>query len=140
VGRALVFARNVDDPVTDADIDAAARYWAGYKLAGLLTKNAWIHGHRCVAAKDCPGGNVWARLDDIVDLTADYVRNGLPGTGDDDVPLTPEDVQKIAKAVWEHRLNNLVSDTQSPARALLSDTHRNTEQLLDRTEPPAPVA
>jgi hypothetical protein len=78
-GRALVFARNLADPVTNDDVDAAARYWAGHKLCGLLTKSARLHGHRCCSSKDCPGNRVWVRMDDIQDLTATYVRTGLPG-------------------------------------------------------------
>jgi hypothetical protein len=74
--RACCFARNVGDPVTDADVDAAARWAAAGKLTGMVDKAARWHGHRCVAWKDCPGDRVWARLDDLADLTADYVKRG----------------------------------------------------------------
>lgn len=74
--RACCLARNVDDPVTDADVNAAARWAAAGKLAGMVSFNARWHGHRCVSTKNCPGDKGWARLDDIADLTADYVRQG----------------------------------------------------------------
>jgi N-acetylmuramoyl-L-alanine amidase len=86
--RALALARNTDDPVTDADVDAAARWGAGYKLAGMVASSARWHGHRCVSAKSCPGDKAWTRIDDVADLTATYLRNGLPQPEDDD--MTPE--------------------------------------------------
>lgn len=81
--RACCFARNVLDPVTDADIDAAAQWAAAGKLAGLVDRDARWHGHRCVSDKDCPGGLVWARMGDLSDLTADYVRRGHIGRDED---------------------------------------------------------
>jgi hypothetical protein len=139
--RACVAPQMPDDPCTDAQVDAFARWGAGNKLAGFVTRDARWHGHRCFAAKDCPGGRVWARLDDIQDLTADYVRDGLPGTGDD-MPLTPGEIQQVAeaaaRAVWEYRLGNLNAGTEVESGKLVSDIHRNTEDL--QTEPPEPVA
>lgn len=75
--RAIALARNVDDPVTDADVDAIARWCAAGRLAGMVRTDARIHGHRCVSGKDCPGSKAWALMADIRDLTADYVREGL---------------------------------------------------------------
>lgn len=89
--RAVALARNVDDPVTAADVRAAARWGAALKLAGLVKAGARWHGHRCVSSKSCPGNIGFALLDDISDLTADHVRNGLdtggvmlPSHGDND--------------------------------------------------------
>jgi hypothetical protein len=150
--RACVAPQMVGDECTDAQVNAFARWGAGLKLAGFVTRDARWHGHRCFAAKACPGGNVWGRLDDIQDQTADYVRDGLPGTGDDDVPLTPEDIEKVARAVWEAERANLVNDVQVETGKLLSATHRNTYELREQVallrqavadlqpEPPAPVA
>jgi len=80
--RACVAPQMPGDPCTDAQVDAFARFGAGLKRAGQVTLDARWHGHRCFAAKDCPSAQVWARLEDIQDLTADYVRNGLPGEDD----------------------------------------------------------
>jgi hypothetical protein len=85
--RALALARNTGDPVTDADVQAAARWGAGYKLAGLVHPAARWHGHRCVSAKSCPGDKAWTRIDDVADLTATYLRTGLPGAEEDDVTV-----------------------------------------------------
>lgn len=43
--RALALARNIGDPVTAADIDAAARWAAAYKLAGMASMDARWHRH-----------------------------------------------------------------------------------------------
>jgi hypothetical protein len=81
--RAVSFAGNVGDTFTDADMRAAARWGAAYKLAGLVTRDASWHGHRCAKAKACPGDKAFNRLDEIVELTEDFVRNGL----EDDVTV-----------------------------------------------------
>jgi N-acetylmuramoyl-L-alanine amidase len=94
--RALALARNTDDPVTDADVDAAARWGAGYKLAGMVTGSARWHGHRCVSAKSCPGDRAWTRIDDVADLTATYLRNGLPGTTPEPPPPPKPEPRKAA--------------------------------------------
>ena len=101
-GRACCLARNIDDAVTDADVIAAARWGAAGKLAGLVDDGARWHGHRCVAAKDCPGGRGWVRLDDIADLTADYVRRGHVALEDDDMQL--DDRISLVDSAGERKL------------------------------------
>jgi hypothetical protein len=109
--RALGLARNVGDPVTDVDVRQAARWAAGYKLAGLAAKDARWQGHRCVAAKKCPGDKGFARLPDIQDLTTDYVREGL-----DDMPTAEE----VAAAVWAYQVPNVVKGGTLSASSLLA--------------------
>ena len=75
--RAVSFAGGVGDTFTDADVRAAARWGAAYKLAGLVTRDARWHGHRCAKAKACPGDKAFNRLGEVVELTEDFVRNGL---------------------------------------------------------------
>lgn len=77
--RAIVAPQMPGDRCTDAQVDAFARWGAGLKLAGFAKASARWHGHRCYAAKDCPSAQVWARLDEVQDLTADYVRAGNVG-------------------------------------------------------------
>jgi hypothetical protein len=89
--RAVVFPQQTSDPVTDAQVHGSARWAAAHILSGLAVTGARWHGHRCVSAKSCPGDRAWARMDDIADLTATYVRNGLPG---DD--MTPEESAQLA--------------------------------------------
>jgi hypothetical protein len=75
--RAYVYAANVDDPVSDAVIHEIAQQIAADMLAGFVEFDAPIHGHRCVAWKDCPGGRMFARLDEVAALVKHYVRDGF---------------------------------------------------------------
>jgi hypothetical protein len=120
--RALALARNVDDAVTDADVRAAARWGAAVKLAGYVTRDARWHGHRCVSAKSCPGDKGWARLDDIADLTADYVRDGLPG---DD--MTPEE------HAWLETVHRRIGPVTDPHAGDSIGIDTALERLLRRT-------
>jgi hypothetical protein len=140
--RAIVLARNVDDPVTDADVRAAARWGAAVKLANFVTRDARWHGHRCVSAKSCPGDRGWARLDDIADLTATYVRNGLPGEEDD---MTPEEHNWL-EALYQ-RTHNVIDPADNTSIQIDSAIHRiltvarRTETALEdhASQPPTDV-
>lgn len=48
----------------------------------------------------------------------------LSGGGDDDMALTPEDLNKIADAVWFRLITHPVTGTQRGAQALLADAVR----------------
>lgn len=96
--RALCLPQQPGDPVTDVQIDAAARWAAAQIRAGLAKPTARWHGHRDVANKDCPGAGGWARIPELNKLTAQYVRTGLKPntpTGGDDMALTDADVYKF---------------------------------------------
>jgi hypothetical protein len=96
--RALVAPQMPGDPCTDAQVTSFARWGAALKLAGFATSAARWHGHRCFAAKDCPSNEVWLRLDDIADLTADYVRAGHVGGGSpEEDDMTPEQLLAALK-------------------------------------------
>lgn len=98
--RALVLPQQVDDPVTDEQLDVAARWAAAQIRSGLAKPSARWHGHRCVTAKDCPGGRAFARIPELQRLTDHYVKHGL---GDTDM-LTDEDIARIRDAVWNDAL------------------------------------
>lgn len=102
--RAVVFPQRETDPVTDAQVHGSAQWAAALILAALAEPGARWHGHRCVAAKDCPGDPAWARMGDIEDLTADYVRTGLPGTQPEPTPKGNPDMILVKQAntdrVW----------------------------------------
>lgn len=83
--RAYAICQNVDHTVTDAELDSAARSIAADMLAGFVSRSAAIHGHRCVSAKDCPGGKMWARMAELRRLVTHYVSTGFnpkPVTGE----------------------------------------------------------
>lgn len=133
--HALCLPQQVDDPVTDKQIDAAARWAAAQVRAGGLTSpSARWHGHRCVTAKGCPGETAYERIPELQRLTDRYVRDGLK---EDDV-LNPEDKkwieQTVTKAVEQVKLDvgkkNEWSDDRF-AEAVLTKLNR-IEQALTK--------
>lgn len=98
--RALVLPQQVDDPVTDEQLHAAARWAAAQIRAGLARRDARWHGHRCVTAKACPGQTAYDRIDELQTLTDHYVKNGL------DMALTDQDIDRIRDAVWNDKIEN----------------------------------
>lgn len=80
--RALCLPQQVDDEVTDEQIDAAARWAAAQIRAGLAIRGARWHGHRCVSAKACPGDKAFARIAELQALTEHYVKHGLVANGE----------------------------------------------------------
>jgi hypothetical protein len=89
--RALVLPQDVGDPVTDAQIDSAARWAAAQILSGLALPSARWHGHRCVTNKACPGDRAFTRIPELQALTNHYVKAGLH------MNITPEDRAAIVK-------------------------------------------
>lgn len=89
-GRAIVVPQMCGDQVTDLQVRQMARWGAAQKLCGYATAGARWHGHRCVAAKACPCDQMWTRMDDLADLTADLVRQGHVEDG-----MTPEQEAKL---------------------------------------------
>lgn len=74
--RAYVICQNVDDDVTLAELDALAQSMAADRLAGLVSLNARIHGHRCVSSKSCPGDKMWQLMSDLKVRIDRYVKQG----------------------------------------------------------------
>jgi len=104
--RAMVLPQNVQHPVTDAQVDSAARWAAAQKRAGYVTRDAIWHGHRCVAAKSCPGDKGWARIHEIVAWTEHYTVHGLsPEPQEDDV--TPAELDERF-AYWLPRFGDVL--------------------------------
>lgn len=97
--RALCLPQQVDDPVTDAQLDAAARWAAAQIHAGLAELDARWHGHRCVTAKGCPGQLAFDRIDELQALTEHYVTNGLQEN-----TVTPENIEQIVDALLARKI------------------------------------
>jgi hypothetical protein len=77
VVRAYAICQNVGDTVTDAEVDSLARTIAADIRAGMVVRGADIHGHRCVAPKDCPAAKMWAQMSKLNSLVNHYVANGF---------------------------------------------------------------
>jgi hypothetical protein len=84
IARALVLPQMDTDPVTDLQIDAAARWGAALIRAGEAVPDARWYGHRDVTRKGCPGDPGYARLHELNDLTHHYA------AGDDDMGATEQ--------------------------------------------------
>ncbi|HXH77330.1 peptidoglycan recognition protein family protein [Nocardioides sp.] len=110
--RALCLPQQVDDPVTDAQIDAAARWAAVQIRAGLAAPWARWHGHRCVTAKDCPGGRAFDRINELQALTEHYVKNGL-----EDI-VTKDEMNQVADMVVDKLLAAEVGEDRTVKAAL----------------------
>lgn len=91
VVRAYAICQNINDPVTDAQLDSLARTIAADMLAGFVRRDAQIHGHRCVAWKDCPAAKMWARMAELRRLVSHYVSTGLTTPKPPITPAIPED-------------------------------------------------
>jgi hypothetical protein len=107
--RALCLPQMHTVPVTDAQVENAARWAARLITTGLATRDARWHGHRCVAWKDCPGNPAWKRLPEIQRSTDLMVKKPAaqpkPKPAQPTIPaveephvITPEDIAAIAKA------------------------------------------
>lgn len=78
--RALALVQNVQDVVTDAQIDSAARWGAALRRSGEAIANARWYGHRDVTAKSCPGDIAYARLAELNHLTDYYAAQPVKPT------------------------------------------------------------
>ncbi len=63
--RAIALARMDDDPVTDDDVEAAAKWGAWLISTGQAIPTAKWHGHRDVAWKTCPGNQGYSLIPQI---------------------------------------------------------------------------
>ncbi|HEY5987351.1 MAG TPA: N-acetylmuramoyl-L-alanine amidase [Streptosporangiaceae bacterium] len=108
--RALALCQMLDDPVHDAQIDAAARWGAACIRAGEVKPGARWHGHRDVTNKDCPGAKAYALIPKLQALTEHYVAHGL----EEDMPLTQADADLIANTMV-NRLLTLVDGSKRSA-------------------------
>lgn len=125
--RALVLPQQVHDPVTDEQLDAAARWAAAQIRSGLARPDARWHGHRCVTAKACPGQTAYDRIDELQTLTDHYAQNGL------DMALTDQDIDRIAKAVLAAEI---ADDGRTVKKALrqASKAAGMEDRIADRVE------
>jgi hypothetical protein len=122
-GRAYVICQNVDDVVTDRQLDSLARCIAADRLAGFVRLDARIHGHRCCSSKSCPGNRMWARMGELAALVAHYLRVGLggqtPAPEEDDMPYTEDQLEQIVKNAIDAMKNDLTQNAANGvARAL----------------------
>ncbi len=122
-GYALALMQNVDDAVTDEQVDLAARVFAARELTGWVEYGAPILPHRKFAWKACPGWRAMRRLRRIRRLKDRYVKNGLPGT-------TQEDTMLSVKQIWRRQIPRL----KMPAQKVLRKIFKRTGKLIRRLD------
>lgn len=72
-GYALAIMQNVNDEVSDIQVEVIARVFAARELSGWVKKGAPVYPHRKFAAKACPGDKAVARLPEIIRLKNEFV-------------------------------------------------------------------
>lgn len=141
-GRAYVICQNVNDSVTDAQVDSLARCMAADRLAGFVKKSARIHGHRCCSSKSCPGNKMWSRMHELNEKINYYVRNGLGTAPKPPTPPTPkpppEDEMKLGivseygstQFVFIDLNNNVQKISEGTFRSMKANTASYEYRLL----------
>lgn len=97
-GYATAILQNVQDEVTDRQVEVIAMVYAARELEGLVVRGAPIYPHRMFSSKSCPGDKAVARLPEILRLKNYYVRNGLPTQEEE---MKPEDWDRLRQIVRE---------------------------------------
>jgi len=116
-GHAIVLPQQTSDAVTNAQVDAVARWGAAVVRAGYSRANQFMP-HRKFAPKDCPGDKAVARLDDINRLLRHYIAEGL-----DDMS---------AADVWGYHLDNPDTGTTLTAGGMLRFNYARISRILAR--------
>jgi hypothetical protein len=122
--RAYVIAQNVGDPVDLALVDSVARSIAADMFAGMVDRNAWIHGHRCVSSKSCPADPMWAWMDELEKRVSGYLLSGLK---EDDMP-TPEE---YAAAVWRAQRTDPITGESADMGLIVERIRKHANAAAD---------
>lgn len=128
-GYAVAIMQNVQDDVTDAQVEAIAAVYAAVELEGLVQRGAPILPHRMFAWKECPGDKAVARLDDIKRLRDQYVQQGLgkePG-------MAAEDVEKV-NAHTKAQADRLMEAIRSSRQGERERDRRITAAILGKLD------
>jgi hypothetical protein len=114
-GHAVVLPQMPSDPVTDAQVDAVARWGAAVVRAGYSRADRFLP-HRMLAPKDCPGDRAVARLADFNRRLRHYIAEGLD--------------EMSARDVWAYPMKNPYTGTELTAGIMLRYTYARTAQVL----------
>ncbi|MCI0687617.1 MAG: N-acetylmuramoyl-L-alanine amidase, partial [Sporichthyaceae bacterium] len=117
-GHAIVLPQQTADAVTDAQVDAVARWGAAVVRAGY-SRASQFFPHRKFSPKECPGDRAVARLDDINRLLRHYIAEGL-----DEMPTAQE--------VWAHGLVVPGTDNKVTAGGMLRSTYSDVRNIKAR--------
>ena len=99
----MQFAASESWPMT-ADQQLASRYLLQH-FDDHHNETLDLKGHRDSDGTTCPGDYIYGRLDEIA----------VRPEGEEDMPLTDQDVQKVARAVWEYMIGDPDQNENNPA-------------------------
>lgn len=129
--RAYAICQNVNDTVTDKQLDSLARTIAADMLAGLVVRDAEIHGHRCVAAKDCPASKMWARMGELRTLVDHYLKVGFTPTPD---PTGDEMSAKDVEDGIANYMKRFFTDEQGTGDSIIDESRANHTALMGKLD------
>lgn len=109
-------AGTLDAPPNDTEVGWMAEVTARARSQGA---GSIVDGHRDHYATACPGDALYRRLPDI---------RRIADEGPDDMPLTDEDVARIADAVWQRIVGKDLSGTDRSAAWMLTGARNNAFQ------------
>lgn len=136
--RAYVICQNVGDTVTDAELDSLARSLAADRLAGFVTRDAAIHGHRCVAYKDCPAAKMWARMGELKKLVAHYVAVGFttpkPSTPPQEDEMSAAEVATGVEAGMREYVRDFYTVGQGTGWRMHEENRADAKAIVEATK------
>jgi hypothetical protein len=138
---AITVLVGVDDDITPAVVEAL-RWWRTHVWLTAYPHATKIVGHRDLNSTLCPGDRLY-RLIATGALMDQPARPPTPTPeGDDDMPLTDADAQKVADAVTRDLLGQLLGRSGPTVGVALQETHQRIQHasLLDAHEIAAAVS
>lgn len=119
VGRAICFVGNYEvNKPTEAQLDSAAWLLVHGWLSGWWRPVALTGGHRDVKGTTCPGRHAYAAIPEI-NRRAKALADSL-FTMEDDMPLSDDDLNRIASRVWGTKVH-FIGDAKQPATLVMRD-------------------
>lgn len=130
VARAICLVGNYEvADITGAQIESAAQLMVQEYRAGRARRATLNGGHRDLKATSCPGKYAYAAIGRI-NARAIALLNGAPPIEEEDMPITNEDVQRIAEAVWGSEIKEREGIGPAQARDWLTHSAVYSTRIL----------
>jgi hypothetical protein len=79
--------------------------------------------------RSCTSSGTW----DLDDIRAECNRRATPDQ-EDDMPLTDDDIERIAERVWQFQINDALTGKKANAASLLGWTRKDAAEAADNTD------
>lgn len=126
-GYATALMQNVQDPVTDIQVDVVAKVFAARELTGWVRRGAPILPHRMFAWKSCPGDKAMARLPEIARLRDQYVKDGLGGF------VVDKQTENKIRTIFRQELDQFLADFADELKIDVGKKHKWSLDTFLRT-------